>query len=72
VSAPNETVLWSAVRTHSRVVCTIARGCAGIDLQITEADVVVRREHYPDSSTAYERARHWRSEYERAGYTLQP
>jgi hypothetical protein len=72
VSAPNETILWSAVRRHSRVVCIIARGCAGIDLQVTEADVVVRREHYPDSSTAYERARQLRSEYERVGYTVEP
>ena len=63
-------MLWVATRAGSRAACVIVRGCAGIDLQIEEGDVRFREQH-PDSSTAYERARQLRAQFERDGYVVE-
>ena len=63
-----EQILWTAARGARRVVCSIVRGCSGVQLKVTVDDAVLRQEQYPDSSIAYERARQVRAEFERDGY----
>lgn len=64
------TTLWQVRNAQTVASCSITRGCAGVDLQVIEGDIVTRRERHPDRSTAYERALSLRREYERAGYSL--
>lgn len=68
---PDEQLLWTATRGGTHITCVVTRGCAGVDVQVCDRDTVIRREQHPDSSTAYERARHLRSEFERTGYIVQ-
>jgi hypothetical protein len=63
-----ETILWHARRGPDRVRCAVVAGCAGLDLQVVEGETITRRERHGDRSTAYERARELRAEYQRAGY----
>jgi hypothetical protein len=63
-----QTILWRGWKGDARVFCALERGCAGVELQIVEADVVSRRERYPDRSSAYERSRGIRAEFDARGY----
>jgi len=65
-----ETVLWEARRLPSVARCSLTSSCAGVELRISEGNVTARRELYSDRSTAFERARELRAEFERAGYVL--
>jgi hypothetical protein len=63
-----QTILWRGCKGGARVFCALERGCAGVELQIVEEDVVSRRERYPDRSSAYERSRGIRAEFDARGY----
>jgi len=67
-----QTVLWRGRKGGALVFCTVQRGCAGIDLQVIEGELVSRRERYPDRSTAYERSQGVRAEYAAQGYEIYP
>ena len=51
-----------------RFCLVLERGCAGVDLQVVDGEVVSRRERYPDRSTAYERSQGVRAEFAAQGY----
>jgi len=68
----SERVMWHGQCGALGVQCTVASSCAGVDIQIAEGGTLIRRERYPDRSTAYERARAIRREYEDAGYRVAP
>ncbi|MEO8076922.1 MAG: hypothetical protein ABI818_11360 [Acidobacteriota bacterium] len=61
-----ETVLWHAMRGARPVRCAVIPGCGGVDLLVVEGETITRRERHPDRSTAYERARALRREFEPA------
>jgi hypothetical protein len=65
-----ETVFWSGRRGTCTVRCAAVAGCGGVDVQVIEDNVTIRRERYADRSTAYERARALRDEFEQRGYTI--
>jgi hypothetical protein len=65
-------ILWRGRKGHAVVFCVVQRGCGGIDLQIVEGELVLRRERYPDRSTAYERSQGVRAEYAARGYDIDP
>ena len=65
-----QTVLWRGHKGDAGVVCILERGCAGVDLQILEGELVSRRERYPDRSTAYERSQGVRAEFAARGYQI--
>jgi hypothetical protein len=64
------TILWTGARDATSVACSIHSSCAGIELHVTEGTFVLKREMYPDRSTAYERARTLRDAYGKAGYAI--
>ena len=66
------TILWRGRKGDALVFCVVQRGCAGIDLQVVDGEVVSRRERYPDRSTAYERSQGVRAEYAAQGYDIDP
>jgi hypothetical protein len=68
----SERVVWHGECGALAVQCTVASSCVGVDVQIAEGGTVIRRERYPDRSTAYERASAIRREYEDAGYRVDP
>jgi hypothetical protein len=61
-----ETVLWQARRGSRPVRCAVVAGCHGVELLVVEGETIVRRERYADRSTAYERGRALRAEFERS------
>jgi hypothetical protein len=67
-----QTILWCGRKGNARVFCMVQRGCAGVDLQIVEGELVSRRERYPDRSTAYERSQGVRAEFAAQGYEIDP
>lgn len=66
-----EVVLWQAHRDDEPVRCAVASSCGGVDLEIVEGEQVTRHERHADRSTAYERARELRTDFERRGYQIQ-
>lgn len=66
-----ETVLWQGQRDNATVKCAIASNCGGVDLDIVEGEHVTRHERHADRSTAYERARELRTDFERRGYQIE-
>jgi len=66
-----ETVLWQGQRENATVRCAIASNCGGVDLDLVEGEHVTRHERHADRSTAYERARELRTDFERRGYQIE-
>ena len=66
-----ETVLWQGQRDNATVRCAIASNCGGVDLDLVEGEHVTRHERHADRSTAYERARELRTDFERRGYQIE-
>lgn len=66
-----ETVLWQGRRGNATIRCAIASNCGGVDLDIVEGEQVTRHERHADRSTAYERARELRTDFERRGYQIE-
>jgi hypothetical protein len=66
-----ETVMWQGQRDTATVRCAIASNCGGVDLEVVEGERVTRHERHADRSTAYERARELRTDFERRGYQLE-
>ena len=66
-----ETVLWHGECDDATVRCAVASNCDGVDLEIVEGEHVTRHERHADRSTAYERARELRTDFERRGYQIQ-
>jgi hypothetical protein len=57
--------LWHLGGAGGDVECRLASGCGVVELRVERAGEILRRESYPDASTAYERARALRAQYER-------
>jgi len=66
-----ETMLWEGKRQDATVRCAIGSNCGAVDLEIVEGEHVSRHERHADRSTAYERARELRTDFERRGYEIQ-
>lgn len=66
-----QTILWRGLCGARVIYCSVASGCAGVDLQIFEGESSVRRERHADRATAYERARALRAEFELAGFAIE-
>jgi hypothetical protein len=66
-----ESILWEGKRHDATVRCVMASNCGGVDLEIVEGEHVTRHERHADRSTAYERARELRTDFERRGYEIQ-
>jgi hypothetical protein len=64
VSAPAGRVLWEIVTPASWIACVVAASCGGFELVVEQGGEALARESYPDASTAYERARVLRREYD--------
>jgi hypothetical protein len=47
------------------IECRLNPGCGFVELVVERAGEILRRETYPDQSTAYERARALRAEHDR-------
>jgi hypothetical protein len=67
-SMVTERVLWVGRSGQRTITCGIASSCAGVELSVVDGDRVLRREQYPDRSTAYERARDLNHEFAQQGY----
>jgi hypothetical protein len=65
MSVPASRRLWHLRRGGGDVECRLDAGCGVVELRVERAGEILRRESYPDASTAYERARALRAQYER-------
>ena len=58
-------ILWRLADAGVYIECRLNPGCGFVELVVERAGEIVRRETYPDQSTAYERARALRAEHDR-------
>jgi hypothetical protein len=65
VSRRASKALWRLSAPGGGIECRLTSGCGAAELVVERAGQVLQREAYPDSSTAYERARKLRLDYER-------
>ena len=65
-----ERVLWVGRSGATTITCRIASSCAAVELSVIEGDRILRREQYPDRSTAYERARDLNHAFAQRGYVM--
>ena len=66
-----ERTLWHGRLGEKTLTCSLRPGCVGVDLLIIEGEQVIRRERYPDQSTACERSRDLNSDFVRRGYVIE-
>jgi RimJ/RimL family protein N-acetyltransferase len=58
--------IWAITAPGADIECRVAPGCGVVALVVEQGSGVLRRETYPDDSTAFERARVLRGEYDEA------
>lgn len=66
-----EGTLWRGRLGEKTLTCSLRPGCVGVDLLIIDGEQVIRRERYPDRSTACERSRDLNRDFVRRGYVLE-
>jgi len=59
-------ISWTITAPDGEFLCTLHSGCNGVELSVERGGALVVREAYPDRTTAYERARELRGEYDAA------
>jgi len=64
VSAGTGRVLWDIDARAGSIQCVTAAACGGVELVVEQAGETLARESFPDHSTAYERARILRREFD--------
>jgi len=57
---------WTISAARGDIACLLNPGCGVVGLTVVRGEAVLRQEAYPDSSTAYERARALRGELDEA------
>ena len=66
MAANDQRRLWTIDAPTQEVVCAIQSDCGRVDLLVEQGSEVCVRESFPDRSTAYERARTLRGEWDNA------
>jgi [ribosomal protein S5]-alanine N-acetyltransferase len=66
MSQAGSRVLWAIDAGAGEIRCEAAPGCGAVELRIEQGGEVLTRESFADHSTAYERARQLRREYDEA------
>jgi RimJ/RimL family protein N-acetyltransferase len=67
MSEPAPRSIWTITAPGADIECRAAPACGVVALVVEQGSGVLRRETYPDHSTAFERARVLRGEYDEAG-----
>lgn len=63
--------VWVMSAPGADIECRVAPGCHGVALTVDQGGETLARESHADHSTAYERARHLRAEYDEAVSRMQ-